>query len=140
MAVEEHVGEPHPFSKSVPDKELSSTEPKSDSCIKDNGVKDQVVNTSDIELHINDPTTNSPIKDKDQQPIKEGQQPIDDGEKIERSTVQSSIINSSDGPIDYKALQKVRKTARSEEVSSKEKDKQRYHRQLRESHMKYQYL
>ena len=123
-AAEEHEGESHIVSESVFDKELSSTEPNTETSLKDKGVTDSVVHESGIELQINNPTTNTHIKY--QETIEEGQQQLDDGKIFEGVAIQSSIEISSEDPIDNKAIRKVRTTANSEDVAAKEKDKQRY--------------
>ena len=127
-AAEEHEGESHLVSESVFDKELSSTEPNTENSFKDKGFTDSIVNKSGIELQINNPTTITPIKD--QEPIEEGQQQLDDGKIFEGVAVQSSIKPSSEDPKDDKANPKVRTSAKSEDAAAKEKDKQRYKRQV----------
>ena len=140
LTIEEHKNEFHPISETVTAKEGSSTEPDSESCIKDKEVTDLVVDKSSKELQIKEPEeTNEAAKhpepigegtepkpegkelmDEGTGSKDEGQEPTDDRKESEGSDIKSPTKNVSENPVESKASVKEEKAAKSEEVALKE--------------------
>ena len=132
----EDQGESHSISETKAAKEHSTTEPASQSCIIKNEkeVTDLVVDTSNIEIQVKSSTTYT--KTKDEKRTGEKNIPIIDEKQLEESTNQSSIINSSAGPVDGKNLEMTERTANSGDDFLNNKDNQRYSRLFIRSEIK----
>ena len=126
LNTEEGQGESHSISEPKAAKEHSTTQPASQSCIikNDQEITDRVDDTSNIELQFKSSTTNT--KTKDGEPTAERNMPVIDEKKLEESTIQSSIINSSAGLADGKDLETTERAVKSEDTFLNDKDSQRY--------------
>ena len=140
LPTEEHENESHPISEIVTAKEGSSTEPDSESCIKDKEVTDLVVDKSSKELQMKEPeeaneaakhpepigegTEPKPegkeLMDEGKESKDKGQEPTDDRKEPEGSDIQSPIKNLSENTVESKASVEDEKTTKSDNVALKE--------------------